>query len=118
MKTARTAIEARVTTESLVPKIEEKVVEGVFDYTPKKNAELLTDAHEWVDKFIDVKEAGYCASLRDTSHFRLRRCAAQVRQHLLTQIKMLEFEPILRSMAYLHHSKKDTHRVSFLLWWR
>ena len=56
-KTVRTAAEATVTPEGLIPKVEDKLIEGVFNYKPKKNAELVAEAHEWMDKRVDAWEA-------------------------------------------------------------
>lgn len=47
-KTVRTAMESEITSEAVLPAIEESVVNGVFNYTPEKNAEQIARAEEWV----------------------------------------------------------------------
>lgn len=56
-RTVRTAMEAGVTPEALIPKIEESIVEGNFNYNPKKNAETMEAAHEWVERRKTVDDA-------------------------------------------------------------
>lgn len=48
-QTVRTALEAEVTPDSLVPVIEDSIVAGNFDYSEKKNAKTVEAANAWVN---------------------------------------------------------------------
>ena len=48
-RTVRTALEAEVTPDSLVPVIEDSIVAGNFDYSEKKNAKTVEAANAWVN---------------------------------------------------------------------
>lgn len=56
-RTVRTALEAEVTPDSLVPVIEDSIVAGKFDRSVKKNTELMEDAHEWVKSMVSAEAA-------------------------------------------------------------
>lgn len=65
-RTVRTALEAGVTTDSLVPVIEDSIVAGNFDYKPKKNQRTVDEAHKWLETHKSAK-AAYKVWLSDKS---------------------------------------------------
>ena len=65
-RTVRTALEAEVTADSLVPVIEDSIVARNFDYKPKKNQRTVEEAHKWLETHKSAK-AAYKAWLSDKS---------------------------------------------------
>ena len=53
----RTAMEAKITPEHMIPEIEQKVIEGQFSKRPQKNREQLGRAMNWRKRQSDVNEA-------------------------------------------------------------
>ena len=55
--TVRTAMEAEAAPKEMIPHIEESIVEGNFNYKPKKNAKTMESAREWLERRGDVTKA-------------------------------------------------------------
>lgn len=56
-KVARTAMEAAVTPDSVVPELEREIMEGAFSYNPKTNEEVRQTAESWLKEFSSIDEA-------------------------------------------------------------
>lgn len=48
-RTVRTAMEAAVTPDSMIPLIEDRIIEGSFGYNPVTNKQRMQSAYEWVE---------------------------------------------------------------------